>query len=30
MGKELVAISLRQDGMHLDGKAPKEQVYKMI
>lgn len=29
-GKELAAFSLLQDGMHIDGKAPKEQIDKMI
>lgn len=29
-GKELVAFSLWQDGVHLDGKAPKEYADKMI
>lgn len=29
-GKELAVFSLWQDGMHIDGKAPKEQIDKMI
>lgn len=30
MGKELAAFSLWQDGMHMEGKAPKEQIDKMV
>ena len=29
-GKELAAFSLWQDGMHIDGKAPKEQFFVAI